>query len=205
MYLRLSVAYKIHHVLTYSNIGLELHYSIEVLASMEVVNIVATVRVSSHLDLQKIASAVKDTEFPSGGNWLKMRLAPESYYVALYGSGKFVVTGVKSIALVEDVADRVISILRKAEIIVNTKQIIIQNIVSVGFVEINSTLEKIVYALDPSKVSYEPEQFPGLIYKDFDATILLFSSGKIIITGLTNEDDILEVHKKLSTLIKNIK
>jgi len=172
---------------------------------MEIVNIVATVEVSSHLDLQKIASAVENTEFdPSGGKWLKMRLRPEGYYIAFYGSGKFLVTGVRSLGLVEEVADRVISILRKADITMDKKQIIIQNIVAVGFVEINAALEKIVYALDSSKACYEPEQFPGLIYKEFGATILLFSSGKVVVTGLTNENEINTVHEKFDIIIKNI-
>ncbi len=181
------------------------HYSGEVLESMEIVNIVATVEVSSHLDLQKIASAVENTEFdPSGGKWLKMRLRPEDYYIAFYGSGKFLVTGVRSIELIEKISDRVISILRKADVNIDKRQIIIQNLVAVGYVEINSTLEKIVYALDTSKASYEPEQFPGLIYKEFGGTILLFSSGKVVITGLSKEEEINTVHEKFNALIKNI-
>jgi len=172
---------------------------------MEIVNIVATVEVSSNLDLHKIASAVENTEFdPSGGKWLKMRLRPEDFYIAFYGSGKFLITGVRSIELITEVADRVISILRNADIAMDKKNIIIQNIVAVGYVEIKTALEKIVYALDSSKACYEPEQFPGLIYKEFGATILLFSSGKVVITGLCKEEEINEVQAKFNSIIKDI-
>ena len=50
------------------------------------------------------------------------------------------------------------------------------------------SLENITRNLEYKKTSYEPEQFPGLIYKDWGVTFLLFSTGKIIITGIKNEN-----------------
>jgi transcription initiation factor TFIID TATA-box-binding protein len=56
-----------------------------------------------------------------------------------------------------------------------------------GKIQKMASLEKIIFALDGSKASYEPEQFPGLIYKDFGASFLLFPSGKFIITGIKEQ------------------
>jgi len=51
---------------------------------------------------------------------------------------------------------------------------------------------------------YEPEQFPGLVYKlkGTKATFLLFSNGKIVCTGTKSEE---EVHEALDKLIVNLK
>ena len=46
---------------------------------------------------------------------------------------------------------------------------------------------------------YEPEQFPGLIYRmdDFKVVILLFASGKLVCTGATKEEDVYKAVNKL--------
>jgi transcription initiation factor TFIID TATA-box-binding protein len=53
-------------------------------------------------------------------------------------------------------------------------------------------LNKVVITLNLENIEYEPEQFPGLVYRIADPKIvaLLFSSGKIILTGGKNLDDI---------------
>jgi len=166
---------------------------------MEIINIVATVEVSSSFDLQEIANAINDTEFSSsGGTWLKMRLQPENKYVAFYKSGKFLITGAKSVGEIESIKTRVISILTDFNIHVDRSKIILHNFVIMDSIKLNKPLETVIYALDPEKASYEPEQFPGLVYKDWNATFLLFSSGKIIITGIKDV-------KLAETVIKNFK
>ena len=46
---------------------------------------------------------------------------------------------------------------------------------------------------------YEPEQFPGLIYRmeDPKVVILLFASGKLVCTGATKEEDVYDAVTKL--------
>ncbi|ADI73381.1 TATA-box binding family protein [Methanohalobium evestigatum Z-7303] len=156
---------------------------------MEIVNVVATVKLNSYLDLASLEDALQDTQVVSTSKvWLKMRLMPENYYVAFYKSGKFLITGVKSTEDISTISNRVLDILKNAGIDVDIEDTYIQNIVAVDKIEMNSTLEKIIYNLDPSKSSYEPEQFPGLIYKNWGASFLLFSSGKVVITGVKDEN-----------------
>ena len=53
---------------------------------------------------------------------------------------------------------------------------------------------------------YEPEQFPGLIYRmdEPKVVILLFSTGKLVCTGATKEEDVYTAVDKLhKTLQKN--
>jgi len=55
-------------------------------------------------------------------------------------------------------------------------------------------LNNLTFHLPFDKVEYEPEQFPGLIYRlDFPKVVcLIFGSGKMVITGARHKDEILE-------------
>jgi transcription initiation factor TFIID TATA-box-binding protein len=170
---------------------------------MEIVNVVGTVKAADSFDLESIEKNVRGGEFTQTRVWLKMRLLPERNYVAFYKSGKFLITGVKSASELESIADRVISLLEEAEIPTNTKEISIHNFVLQEYIELQSSLEKLIYVLDQSKASYEPEQFPGLIYKDWGATFLLFSSGKITITGIKKEEDIEDTVSRFKKLVES--
>jgi hypothetical protein len=65
----------------------------------------------------------------------------------------------------------------------------IHNVLINTSIPLKSSLESIVVNLDPKKASFEPEQFPVLIYKDWGVSFLLFSSGSCIITGLKKVED----------------
>ena len=55
-------------------------------------------------------------------------------------------------------------------------------------------LNNLTFHLPFDKVEYEPEQFPGLIYRlDYPRVVcLIFGSGKMVITGARAKDEILE-------------
>jgi transcription initiation factor TFIID TATA-box-binding protein len=172
---------------------------------LQIVNMVAIVKLSSPLNLEKLAAALEGSEFcTSGGKWLKMRLLPENYYIAFYKSGKFLVTGVKSLEEIESVADRVISMLKDARMDLDKEKITVHNVVMMGIINMRASLEKIIFALDTSKASYEPEQFPGLMYKDFGASFLLFPSGKLIVTGLKQQGAGEEAADKFRRIIEEV-
>ena len=55
-------------------------------------------------------------------------------------------------------------------------------------------LNNLTFHLPFDKVEYEPEQFPGLIYRlDYPKVVcLIFGSGKMVITGARDKSEILE-------------
>jgi transcription initiation factor TFIID TATA-box-binding protein len=71
-------------------------------------------------------------------------------------------------------------------------RVTITNIVCSYDIGTHINLNKVVITLNLENIEYEPEQFPGLVYRIHDPKIvaLLFSSGKIILTGGKNLDDI---------------
>jgi len=172
---------------------------------MEIVNIVATVELLLPINLKEIEKCIKNTEkSSSGGTWLKMRLMPEGYYIAFYKSGKFLTTGLKSVDKIEEIANRVLLMLNESGTKTAIKQIKLHNFVVTDIVEMKNNLEQLSYSLDNSKMSYEPEQFPGLIYKNWEATFLLFSSGKIVMTGVKHESDIETNLAKFKDMIESL-
>jgi transcription initiation factor TFIID TATA-box-binding protein len=75
-------------------------------------------------------------------------------------------------------------------VILGKPEIQIQNIVSSAGLGGHIDLEKTTYSL--KKTMYEPEQFPGLIYRmdDPKVVILIFASGKLVCTGAKKEAEV---------------
>jgi len=166
----------------------------------KIANVVATVTLTEPLDLALIHQRLPQTEFPRKSPWLKLRLKPENIYTAFYKSGKFLIT-TKNPEQIDQIAQRVIKILHNADIegeIVKTE---IHNIVVQAKIPLNKPLESIVVNLDSKKASFEPEQFPALIYKDWGVSFLLFSTGSCIVTGLKNVNDAKPVIEKFKAKI----
>lgn len=170
-----------------------------------IVNMVAIVKLSTTLDLAELATAFSSLNASISGNrWLKLRLMPENHYVAFYKSGKFLITGINSLEEVQKIKEKVLHLLREAGVDVSVSDTTIHNIVMTGFVKINTSLEKIIFSVDDSKSSYEPEQFPGMIYRDFGVSFLLFPGGKFVLTGAKDIISAEEAAKKFIDIIENI-
>jgi transcription initiation factor TFIID TATA-box-binding protein len=98
---------------------------------------------------------------------------------------------------------KVIKELKKGGIIIISKpELKIQNIVASASLGGMIDLEKAAYTL--GKTMYEPEQFPGLIYKmdDPKVVILLFASGKLVCTGAKKEQDVYDAVHSLHRLLE---
>ena len=79
-------------------------------------------------------------------------------------NGKIVCTGTKSTVQVRQVIDAVIKQLKKINVNITTKpKITVQNIVASGTIDLKLNLNFL--ALEMENTEYEPEQFPGLVYK----------------------------------------
>ncbi|MEM4058505.1 MAG: TATA-box-binding protein, partial [Thermoplasmata archaeon] len=90
--------------------------------------------------------------------------------------------------------------LKSADIdVYDEPEIIVQNIVAVYDLNAELNLTDIAMSLGLENVEYEPEQFPGLVYRveDPKVVLLLFGSGKVVCTGAKKEEEILEAVAKL--------
>ena len=173
-------------------------------ASLKIQNIVATTSLGKEVPLIKLAKTIPNTEYnPEQFPGLVLRIKKPKSAVLVFSSGNLVCTGTKSTRQVRQVIDQVIKTLRKINIKITEKpKIKVQNIVASG--NINMTLNLNYLALELKNTEYEPEQFPGLVYKleDPTATFLLFSNGKLVCTGTKNNE---QLENSISQLIKTLK
>jgi transcription initiation factor TFIID TATA-box-binding protein len=172
--------------------------------SLKVQNIVATTSLGKPISLTKLARTQSNTEYnPEQFPGLVLRVKQPKSAVLVFSSGNLVCTGTKSIQQVKLVIDSVIKQLRKINVRITDKpKITVQNIVASG--SINIALNLNVLALELENTEYEPEQFPGLVYKLIEptATFLLFSNGKLVCTGTKNKA---QLDDSMEQLRKNIK
>lgn len=173
-------------------------------SNYKVQNIVATASLGKPVPLTKLARTQPNTEYnPETFPGLVLRIKEPKSAVLVFSSGNLVCTGTKSLSQVKEVINAVIKQLKKINVNITTKpKITVQNIVASGSIDLKLNLNFLALELDSTE--YEPEQFPGLVYKlvDPSATFLLFSNGKLVCTGTKNKQ---QLEDSMSQLYKNIK
>ena len=171
---------------------------------IKVVNIVVSTSLKHDIPLEKMAATLSNTEYnPEQFPGLVIRIKEPKTSALIFSSGKVVCTGARSMDKVNESIKKIIKSLEKINIKITTKpEIKIQNIVASGSVGMDLNLNELAMKLENTE--YEPEQFPGLVYKleEAKATFLLFSNGKIVCTGTKSDE---EVNQALDKLIINLK
>lgn len=174
--------------------------------TVKIENIVATVILDQGLDIAKIEEKVRDATYqPDQFPGLVLRLDKPKSTALIFRSGKMVVTGAKSTDQLINVVKKIIKLLMSAGIDITSKpRIQIQNIVASGDLNANVNLERAAYMLEDSM--YEPEQFPGLIHRMREPAVvlLMFSSGKMVITGAKEEREVENAVKKTAENLKRL-
>ena len=175
-------------------------------SNLKVQNIVATASLGKPVSLTKLAVSQTNTDYnPEQFPGLVLRVAKPKSAVLVFSSGNLVCTGTKSIEQVKEVVNQVIKQLRKIKVNITDKpKITVQNIVASGSIDLKLNLNYLALALPNTE--YEPEQFPGLVYKlvEPNATFLLFSNGKLVCTGTKNKKQLDESMVQLNAHIKDV-
>jgi len=155
-------------------------------------NVVATAAIKQKIDLDSIVKAFPEVQYqPEVFPGLVYRLKKPKTATLIFSSGKMVCTGAKSERQAKKTVMKVVDHLkRNGIVIVGKPDFQVQNIVASAGLGGTIDLEKVAYSLE--RTMYEPEQFPGLIYRMEEPKVvfLLFSSGKLVITGAKNEEEI---------------
>jgi len=180
-------------------------------STYKIQNIVATTSLEKPIPLTKLARTQPNTEYnPETFPGLVLRVKEPKSAVLVFSSGNLVCTGTKSVEQVRRVIKAVIKQLKKINVKITTKpKITVQNIVASGSIDLKLNLNFL--ALEMENTEYEPEQFPGLVYKliEPNATFLLFSNGKLVCTGTKNrkqlEFSMIQVLKNVKAALKNYK
>ena len=176
-------------------------------AIVSIQNIVASASLKQRLDLESIVRVFPGVEYrPEQFPGLVYRLKKPKTATLIFSSGKMVCTGARSERLAKRAVMKVAEELKRNGIVlVGKPDIQVQNIVASGDLSGRIDLEKTTYAL--KRTMYEPEQFPGLIYRmDSPRTVmLLFASGKFVCTGARTESQVYEAVKNLQMNLEKAK
>jgi transcription initiation factor TFIID TATA-box-binding protein len=161
----------------------------------KVVNMVASTRLTNNIDLNEVSAMLdipyEQEQFPG----MVYRVETPKVCLLLFRSGRCVAAGAKDAdavrqavkVLYDDLAENHFELWGYEDIETNLQNIVVTH--SIGY-EID--LESLVISLPFDRSEYEPEQFPGLIYHldDPKVVFLIFASGKCVISGSKNFEDV---------------
>jgi len=173
--------------------------------AISIENVVASASLDEKIDLLSIMKVFRNVEYrPKQFPGLVFRLKRPKTATLIFGSGKMVCTGAKSEKMARSAVKKVVRELKNNGIIILGKpKIVIQNIVASANLHGKIDLETAADIME--NVMYEPEQFPGLIYRmgEPKVVMLLFASGKLVCTGVKYEDMVREVVEKFYEIFKD--
>lgn len=153
-------------------------------------NVVCTVTLGCPLDLKRITLHARNAEYnPKRFAAVIMRIREPKTTALIFASGKMVVTGAKQEEQCRQAARKYARIIQKLDFPAKFTEFKIQNIVASCDVKFPIRLEGLAFE-HCNFASYEPELFPGLIYRMASpkVVLLIFVSGKLVITGAKNRE-----------------
>jgi transcription initiation factor TFIID TATA-box-binding protein len=153
---------------------------------------VATATLDQKIDLNAVVKGNPGVQYdPKTFPGLVYKIKRPKTSILIFRTGKMVCTGAKSSREAHKAIKKVVKELKSSGIIIPGKpEIKVVNMVASANLSGRIELEDCAYSL--GKTMYEPEQFPGLIYR-MDVpkvVILIFASGKLVCTGATKEEDV---------------
>ena len=173
----------------------------------KIVNVVATVimEITEKIDLTIISRKYEDTEYnPERFPGLIMKIKEPKATFLIFSTGKMVVTGLKRADDASPGVKKVVKNIKKAGINISNPEITIQNIVASG--DLHTYIDLNMAAIIMENVMYEPEVFPGVIYRmgDPKTVFLLFSTGKVVCVGAKNKEIVRDAFIKLNQEVREL-
>lgn len=158
-----------------------------------VVNVVGSGDLGFELDIEQVAAdlTVPYSEYnPTKYHGLYVRVQEKGPLVTIYQSGKYIISGCSNFGELEETNNEFLdqlSDLAEMGQIGDTK-FKVQNVVCTAELRESIDLNTLSIELGLNVVEYEPEQFPGLVYRPIEhpVVLLVFSNGKVVITGASD-------------------
>ena len=179
------------------------------LVKAEVKNVVATVDLRRKIKLTKAANImpgeVQVRYIPEQFPGVIVKIKKPKVTILIFSTGKLVVTGAKSIDMIREAVEVISEFLREGGYNVGHETTItVQNFVASGTLGKPINIELAALLLEHT--IYEPEQFPGLIYRmqEPKVVLLLFQSGKLVCTGARKEEHVYQSIQKINAILTEI-
>ena len=174
---------------------------------IQIQNVVASVVTNESFDLNMISGNLVGSEYsPEKFPGLIYKLKDPKTAILVFTSGKLVVTGAKTVEKLYEAVDKFRGKLEDIGVKVKgDPKIKIQNIVATSDLHQQINLSVVATTLGLESVEYDPEQFPGLVYRvrDPKAVALIFKTGKVVCTGTKNVSEVESALGKIKKELKN--
>lgn len=192
----------------------------EQLPTPKIVNVVGMFSIGCPVSLQKIALTCVNSEYnPKRINAVIMRIKEPKTVGLIFSTGVIICAGAKSEVDSEKASRIYAKILKRIGYEVKFKNFRIINIVATCDIKFGLNLTKLNYDLafklclnskehkGKKRINYEPEVFPGIIYRmvNPEVTLLIFASGKINFVGAKKRNDSFDALKKIYPFLVNHK
>ncbi|WP_202318509.1 TATA-box-binding protein [Archaeoglobus neptunius] len=175
---------------------------------IKIENVVASTQIGENIDLNKISREIKDSEYkPKQFPGLVLRTKEPKAAALVFRSGKVVCTGSKSVEDARRAVKQIVKMLREIDIpVIDEPDVKVQNIVASADLGVDLNLNAIAIGLGLENIEYEPEQFPGLVYRldNPRVVVLIFGSGKMVVTGGKSPDDARRAVERISEELRTL-
>jgi transcription initiation factor TFIID TATA-box-binding protein len=161
---------------------------------LKIVNVVGSGSLDAEFDLERVAADIGSIAEYDPGKYpgIYIRFEEDAPLITVYRTGKYIVTGADSEEEAYAMQKRFLNLLGENGMIPtpDDEWFRIQNLVCTAELGESLSLNALAIGLGLENTEYEPEQFPGLVYRPSgaDSVVLLFASGRIVITGSPDLD-----------------
>lgn len=173
-------------------------------------NLVGSLRLERELDLSALSMDLENTDYhpETYPSMIYHPFEDRSVSVLTPSSGRLAIVGAKSKQELIDGVDDFLAALNDLGIETDktSDDILIQNMVATYDFRREFDLSVVAVAIDLNNVEYEPEQFPGLIYRSHSGslTVLMFASGKVVVTGANTYLEVIQARDELYERLEGI-
>jgi transcription initiation factor TFIID TATA-box-binding protein len=175
---------------------------------IKIENVVASTQIGENIDLNKISREIKDSEYkPKQFPGLVLRTKEPKAAALVFRSGKVVCTGSKSVEDARRAVKQIVNMLKEIDIpVIDEPEVKVQNIVASADLGVDLNLNAIAIGLGLENIEYEPEQFPGLVYRldNPRVVVLIFGSGKMVVTGGKSPEDARKAVERISEELRTL-
>ena len=179
---------------------------------VEIVNIVGSGELDKEFELGQLYSdigsslAKYDPEMYHG---MYVKFTDDSPVITLYNSGKYIIVGAETFDEIQEIRTKFLDLLvNQGRLNVPSDSYFkIQNIVGTDNLGENIDLDELIITLGFENAEYDPEKFPGIVYRDKQhaCVVLIFRTGKIVVTGAKSKKSVEKSIQKIRDILQEHK
>lgn len=172
------------------------------MSDLSIASIVATGNIDREFELEALEEDIDASSCdysPDEHPGLYVKFNQDGPTITIFTSGSFNIRGATSKKELYKNKSSIENSILNLGIEEGVSEFQITNIVFTSDLGENIDLNKLAIKLGLENVEYEPEQFPGLVYRLNQGVILIFSSGKLVLTGFVSIKNAKQAFETLST------